>query len=332
VRRHPHIDQFSTIVDLKGRDGKVRRHRVYNPIGLQLIVLKSHQPKVEEYQVALAKLVWDYSRQTSLRQTDEGGGTATSTPLQPFRYDAIEMSEACYINGDPHFTRRAIGQWLEYNYPQKAVDKILERNPHINQFSVAVNLTATDGKTYEYRVFNPIGFQLIVFESAQPKAKKYKVAVAKLVWAYMKGELKLKDDRGSEDLGYREWAERMERSVEKFSQAVNRLADVMERLTQTFGPTVKPLPQESASRRQVVDVPPHMAVSLQRVAKRARGVANKIMKLEAYRSGLIQSLLDSTDPYYSYKQICQIVKRETGESFSTGTLSHFFRLYKKGLL
>jgi hypothetical protein len=33
-----------------------------------------------------------------------------NTELQPFRYDNIEISEACYIDGEPHFTQRAIGQ------------------------------------------------------------------------------------------------------------------------------------------------------------------------------------------------------------------------------
>jgi len=33
-----------------------------------------------------------------------------------------------YRDGIPHATRAAIGEWLEYADPQKAIDKLLERN------------------------------------------------------------------------------------------------------------------------------------------------------------------------------------------------------------
>ena len=120
----------------------------------------------------------------------------------PFMFDQIRLKEACWINDEPYFTRRAIGEFLEYPYPNQAIRKIIERNPHINdpKWSSVVNLgTELDsGKgpnnTYtresEIRVYNPIGLQLIIFESHQPKAKAYKVAVAHLVYAFMRGELK----------------------------------------------------------------------------------------------------------------------------------------------
>lgn len=124
-----------------------------------------------------------------------------STPVRdlvPFRFQDIQLKEACWMNGKPCFTRRAIGEFLEYagSQSQKAVDKIIERNPHIRQWSVTVNLTVTDGKAYETEVFDPIGLQLIIFESRQPKARAYKVAVAHLVWAYMHGQLRPPVDHG----------------------------------------------------------------------------------------------------------------------------------------
>lgn len=120
--------------------------------------------------------------------------------IVPFHFEELALMETCWITGKPYFTRRAIGEWLEYQgRPQKAIDKIVERNPHIKQFSVAVKLTATDGKKYSTDVYDPIGLQLIVFESNQPKAIQFKVDVAHLVYAYMNGTLKpskwaLKDD------------------------------------------------------------------------------------------------------------------------------------------
>lgn len=110
--------------------------------------------------------------------------------ITPFIYKGIVLQEACWIEGKPYFTRRAIGEFLEYPKPQKRIDEILSKNPHIDQFSVALNLRATDGKKYDTRVYDPIGLQLIIFESRQPKARAYKVAVAHLVYTLMTGGIK----------------------------------------------------------------------------------------------------------------------------------------------
>ncbi len=107
----------------------------------------------------------------------------------PFIFQNIQLKEACWVDNEPYFTRRAIGEWLEYQNPQKRIDGIIAKNPHINQFSVTLKLRATDGKEYDQHVYNPIGLQLIVFESRQPKARAYKIMVAHLVYAFMKGEL-----------------------------------------------------------------------------------------------------------------------------------------------
>lgn len=114
--------------------------------------------------------------------------------LVPFIHNEIQLKEACWIGDEPYFTRRAVGEWLGYRNPQKKIDEIIRKNPHIKQFSVTPRLGATDGKEYETEVYNPIGLQLIVFESHQPKAKAFKIAVAHLVYAYMKGELKAPRD------------------------------------------------------------------------------------------------------------------------------------------
>ena len=120
-----------------------------------------------------------------------------TTSLVPFEYQEIQLSESVEINGKPYFTRKAIGEWLGYANPQKAIDNILERNQHIREFSKALKLGCMQntgkGSTYERKieteVYDPIGFQLIVMESGQPKAVQYKVAVAHLVQAYAAGQL-----------------------------------------------------------------------------------------------------------------------------------------------
>ena len=115
--------------------------------------------------------------------------------ITPFIYKDIVLQEACWIEGKPYFTRRAIGEFLEYDNPQKAIDKIVERNPHLDDpdWSTTVNLTVVEGSrivTRDTRVYDPIGLQLIIFESRQPKARAYKVAVAHLVYALMTGGIK----------------------------------------------------------------------------------------------------------------------------------------------
>jgi len=52
------------------------------------------------------------------------------------------------------------GEWLEYADPQNAVDQVLGRNPHIENYSVPVKLSGTDGKIYDTKVYHPIGFLL----------------------------------------------------------------------------------------------------------------------------------------------------------------------------
>lgn len=106
------------------------------------------------------------------------------TQLTPFVYGDIALSEVEFIDGIPHTTRRAIGEWLEYADPQNAIDVILKRNPHLSAYSVPVKLTGTDGKNYDGFVYHPIGFLLIVMESGQPKAHAMKAAVAEFVWRF----------------------------------------------------------------------------------------------------------------------------------------------------
>ena len=108
----------------------------------------------------------------------------TNTEVTPFNWGEIALSETVFIEGAPHATKTAVGEWLEYADPRDAINKILERNPYIEAHSVAVRLTATDGKNYDTKVYHPIGFLLIVMESGQPKAQAMKQAVAEFVWHF----------------------------------------------------------------------------------------------------------------------------------------------------
>lgn len=108
-----------------------------------------------------------------------------STETTPFNWGEIALNETVFIDGAPHATRFAIGEWLEYADPQNAMDVILKRNPYIECHSIPVKLTGMDGaRDYETTVYHPIGFLLIVMESGQPKAQAMKQAVAEFVWHF----------------------------------------------------------------------------------------------------------------------------------------------------
>jgi hypothetical protein len=113
--------------------------------------------------------------------------------LQVFTFENINIKEACWIDGKPYFTRRAIGEWLGYPNPKKMIAKILERNSFIEEFARVVKLTTLEGTRIverEVEVYDPIGLQLIVMESRQPKACQFKISAARLVYAYASGALR----------------------------------------------------------------------------------------------------------------------------------------------
>ncbi len=105
------------------------------------------------------------------------------TPM-PFHWGQIDLNAAVFIDGIPHITKIAVGEWLEYAEPRLSINKILERNAYIDAYSTEVKLTSVDGKNRGTKVYHPIGFLLLVMESGQPKAQAMKVAVAEFVWHF----------------------------------------------------------------------------------------------------------------------------------------------------
>lgn len=109
----------------------------------------------------------------------------TETQVTPFVWGEISLSQTVMINGIPHATRSAMGEWAEYADPQNAVDVILGRNPHIKAWGIPVKLTGMGGsREYETVVYHPIGFMLVAMESSQPKAHAMKQALAEFVWHF----------------------------------------------------------------------------------------------------------------------------------------------------
>ncbi|NHQ81537.1 hypothetical protein HA051_08115 [Chromobacterium vaccinii] len=90
---------------------------------------------------------------------------------EPFTFRDIAFSQVVWIGGVPYATRRAVGEWLEYAEPQKAIGRIVERNPHIEAHSLLLKVVAADQKNYETLVYHPFGILLMVMASGQCKTK-----------------------------------------------------------------------------------------------------------------------------------------------------------------
>ncbi|MES9901091.1 MAG: hypothetical protein ABW168_00245 [Sedimenticola sp.] len=123
--------------------------------------------------------------------------TKNSIPSGPFTWGDIQISQNVFIDNIPHATKRAMGEFFEYADPRLGVNTILNRNAYIEEFSVDVNMTSTDSKKYDTRVYHPMGFLLIAMESDQPKAKLMKEAIARFVWHYAQPQETTTKERNS---------------------------------------------------------------------------------------------------------------------------------------
>lgn len=92
-----------------------------------------------------------------------------------FRGESLQLIEK---DGARWLTARDLGLCLGYNAANvsKGILKLYER--HLDEFtnedSVIVKLTATDGKTYNTRIFSPSGCYLLSFFANTPRAKDFR--------------------------------------------------------------------------------------------------------------------------------------------------------------
>lgn len=77
-------------------------------------------------------------------------------------------------NDNVLLTREQIGQALEYNNPQKAIDNIHSKHKdRLNELSVTTKLRATDGKYYNTMLYTERGIMEICRWSRQTKANLF---------------------------------------------------------------------------------------------------------------------------------------------------------------
>lgn len=95
-------------------------------------------------------------------------------------------------NGDVYMTRNQIGEALGYAQPQRAMNKIHERNKErLDKFSVVVKLGTTDGKFYDTHLYSEKGIYEIMRKSNQPKADEFYDFVYDIIKSLRKGELQV---------------------------------------------------------------------------------------------------------------------------------------------
>lgn len=96
-------------------------------------------------------------------------------------------------NNNIYMTRNQIGNALGYSNPQKAMDNIHARNKgRLDQFSVTLKLSGTDGKLYDTHLYNEKGIYEVMRKSNQPKADDFYDFVYDVIKGLRKGELQIK--------------------------------------------------------------------------------------------------------------------------------------------
>lgn len=102
--------------------------------------------------------------------------------------------------GEFFMTRQQIGQALEYDNPQKAIDNIhAKHKDRLDKFSVTLKVRATDGKLYETSLYSAKGVYEICRWSRQPKADDFYDHVYDILEGLRLGYLKLSVERGTSE-------------------------------------------------------------------------------------------------------------------------------------
>lgn len=96
-------------------------------------------------------------------------------------------------------TRQQIGQALEYDNPQKAIDNIhAKHKDRLDKFSVTLKVRATDGKMYITTLYSAKGIYEICRWSRQPKADEFYDHVYDILEGLRLGYLKLTVERNTQ--------------------------------------------------------------------------------------------------------------------------------------
>lgn len=141
---------------------------------------------------------------------------------------------ACDIYGkgnEVYMTSEQLGDCLGYSNGRKGIDNIVDRNGYLksDEFSVTLKMRATDGKTYNTRVFTEDGIYEVTMLAKTEKAKEFRAWVRVLLKSLRTGKAKL--------VGMTEYQQMMANT--RAENARIRKAQILERLAGQYSGTYK---------------------------------------------------------------------------------------------
>lgn len=129
------------------------------------------------------------------------------------------------MNNDIMLTRKQIGEALGYAFPDDALSRIHKKhNDRLDELSVVVKLTSTDGKQYETRLYSERGIMEICRWSRQPLANDFMDWCWDVIEKYRHGELLP---------NYSELIKPLTNMVSSVSTAISSLSDRISSLEQS---------------------------------------------------------------------------------------------------
>lgn len=97
-------------------------------------------------------------------------------------FELLQTDKFIVKNNDLWLDAESIGKALGYATPKESVLKIYQRNQdELDNYSVKVKMTSTDGKAYNQRIFTEEGIYIISMLANTDKAKAFRAEVAKFL-------------------------------------------------------------------------------------------------------------------------------------------------------
>ena len=93
----------------------------------------------------------------------------TANALIPFSWESLQLNESVMVDNVPHFTRRSIGELLDYDHQRQAIGNIIDRNEYLRNYSVVLNMRTTDGNIFTSQWLKNKNKQWSMFLRESPK-------------------------------------------------------------------------------------------------------------------------------------------------------------------
>lgn len=211
--------------------------------------------------------------------------------MQLIKTDTYDMVRCDFYtdSGEYYMTREQIGAALEYDNPQKAIDNLHGRHKErLDNFSVTLNLRATDGKYYDTIVYSRKGIMEICRWSQQPKADAFMDWVWDIMDGLMTGQIKAIKPKSPRAL---------QLEAEKAESRAARDAVIQEQK------------DRMARRREFDKIYPHTYSLLWSVCVADRDLIDKVVKRYAKKSN--RHILDRFDENSDYQYTDQGIREIT---------------------